>query len=292
MLCPVCKNECGNNAVCAKCGFDQLQVEFLSREEAAHWINNVVVPYREKWQSSQMVMGIDWEEVLFRQKEIRYFFDVTIAAATSKNDVIGHILLICPYPRLREQFMKQLEQHVPYRNIRDIPGNQKLKMGDVAAILSSHTENDFIVLNPKALPTDKAYSEYIRAAFNDFMLVVPIGKGAGAREVHMDLPKFTWIAAVDKMADVPEKYHSIFENQIEIKHDKCEICKLEVNATAIELGVRMHQTAVDLIASQAKYDANQAATCVKRIGDYLLVKGIESQVVTEDLAKEILSQFM
>ena len=53
MLCPVCKTECGTETVCKECGFDQIQVEFLNREEATLWMETVVVPYREKWQSNQ-----------------------------------------------------------------------------------------------------------------------------------------------------------------------------------------------------------------------------------------------
>ena len=161
MLCPVCKNECGNNAVCAKCGFDQLQVEFLSREEAAHWINNVVVPYREKWQSSQIATAVDWKEVLFRQKEIRYFFNVTIPAAASKNEVLGHTLVVCPYKRLRDCFIEHLGQQLPYRNIKDNFSVQKMKMGDLAAMLSNLVSGDICILNAKALPTDKKYADDI-----------------------------------------------------------------------------------------------------------------------------------
>lgn len=292
MLCPVCKNECGNDAVCAKCGFDQLQVEFLSREEATHWMNNVVVPYREKWHASQTSTSVDWKEILFRQKEIRYFFDVTIPAAASKNEVLGHTLLICPYKRLRDCFAEQLALQLPYRNIRQDADTQKMTMGDFAAALSSLQPNDIYSLAPKALPTTRQYTDDIIAAFKEFALIVHIGKGPGAQVVRLDLLPFTWLAAVDKATDVPERLRPVFENVIEIKADEQELCKLEVAFVAGELGMSIHQKAIDLIASTTSYGTSEAVNCVKRISDYTLVKGIEDKTITEELAKDILSQFI
>ena len=59
MLCPVCKSECGTENVCKECGFDQLQVEFLSRDDAVHWMDTVVVPYREKYISDMSTTTVN-----------------------------------------------------------------------------------------------------------------------------------------------------------------------------------------------------------------------------------------
>lgn len=292
MLCPVCKSECGNDTACAKCGFDQLQVEFLSRDEATHWMNTVVVPYREKWQASQTATAVDWKDVLLRQKEVRYFFDVTIPAAESKNEVFGHTLLICPYKRLRDCFIEQLELQLPYRNIKKETVVQKMTMGEFAAAVSSLQPGDIYSLDPKALPVGRQYADDIVAAFKEFVIIVHIGKGAGARVVRLDLPPFTWLATVDKPADVPDRFRSVFENVIEIKADGQEMCKLEVASVASELNMSIHQNAIDLIASTTNYGVGEAVNCVKRISDYMLVKGIKEITVTEEIAKEIISRFM
>ncbi|MBQ9940012.1 MAG: hypothetical protein IJO74_00520 [Clostridia bacterium] len=292
MLCPVCKTECGTENVCKECGFDQIQVEFLNREEAIHWMENTVIPFREKWQEKQTNSEIDWKELLFQQKDVRYFFEVTVPAATVKNDVIRHIVLICPYPRVREQFIKLLQDNIPYRNIITTPDNKKLTMGDFAAFLSNHSENDLLILNPQNIPTEKRYSECIRAAFEDFILLVQIGKGPGAREVRMDIPKFTWMVIADKMKDIPIQYHSLFCNHIEIKFDDHQICKLEIQAVATELKLKLLASAVEVIAKEVKNDIDKATSCVKHIKDFLFVKGMADKTVSADLAKDIMSQFI
>lgn len=51
--CPVCKNECADNSVCPECGFDNINPVFLSKEDAATWMNEVVLPYRTQYWSLQ-----------------------------------------------------------------------------------------------------------------------------------------------------------------------------------------------------------------------------------------------
>lgn len=292
MRCPVCKSEYGEVHACPHCGFDQLQVEFLSRDEAEEWINAVVVPYREKWEASQLPTTVDWAEILFRQKDVKYFFDVTLLAAAKQNEVVGHTLLICPYPRLRNCFLEQLAKYLPYREIKDRSTPQKMKMGDLAAALTNLQEGDICILNAKSLPSGKEFDADLSAAFKEFALIVRIGKGPAANDVRLDLPAFTWLALVDKKPDMPYKFVPVFENIIEIKADKQEMCELEIRAAAADIGMRVHQAAVAYIAAQVKYDVHHATNCVKRISDYMLVKDFSGQMVTEEMAKEILSQFM
>lgn len=52
MLCPVCKTECETERICKKCGFDQFRTEFITREDADYWMQNVVIPCREQYRVS------------------------------------------------------------------------------------------------------------------------------------------------------------------------------------------------------------------------------------------------
>lgn len=46
MKCPVCENECGESSVCRQCGFNEVGACFLNKEDAEHWMQTVVLPYR------------------------------------------------------------------------------------------------------------------------------------------------------------------------------------------------------------------------------------------------------
>ena len=52
--CPVCKIDLPSEIEkCSNCGFDELQREFINADDAASWFENVVVPYRVKWEQSK-----------------------------------------------------------------------------------------------------------------------------------------------------------------------------------------------------------------------------------------------
>ena len=54
MKCPVCRNETNpNDKECTICGFTELNVEFLSVEEAESWHRAVVMPARALWNAAQ-----------------------------------------------------------------------------------------------------------------------------------------------------------------------------------------------------------------------------------------------
>lgn len=52
--CPVCKAKLASSvSKCSICGFGDLRREFINAEDAATWFENVVVPYRVKWEQSK-----------------------------------------------------------------------------------------------------------------------------------------------------------------------------------------------------------------------------------------------
>lgn len=54
MKCPVCKSELESIVKkCSNCGFDELQREFINAEDAVSWFENVIVPYRVKWEQNK-----------------------------------------------------------------------------------------------------------------------------------------------------------------------------------------------------------------------------------------------
>lgn len=90
MLCPVCKHECGKESICVNCGFDQFRVEFVSREDAEDWLQNIVIPYRTEFNSRVSISSVDWIGKLYQNKEVQYFLDITVPAALKQNTTIGH----------------------------------------------------------------------------------------------------------------------------------------------------------------------------------------------------------
>ena len=50
MKCPVCKNEINEDRqICPLCKFDDLHRTFINAEDAAEWMDNIVIPYRKRY---------------------------------------------------------------------------------------------------------------------------------------------------------------------------------------------------------------------------------------------------
>ena len=49
MKCPVCNSDCETHQSCPVCGFNQINVEFINKDDAENWMREVVLPYREAY---------------------------------------------------------------------------------------------------------------------------------------------------------------------------------------------------------------------------------------------------
>ncbi len=76
MKCPVCKNAIlSQEASCKHCGFNDLHRVFINIKDAQDWEQNVVHPYRMKWE-----LGVsDAEEWLVKIYECRTFYEKEVA---------------------------------------------------------------------------------------------------------------------------------------------------------------------------------------------------------------------
>ena len=54
IVCPVCKEVLTKaDKKCKNCGFAELNMEFINKEDGELWIEEVVVPYREKYEAEK-----------------------------------------------------------------------------------------------------------------------------------------------------------------------------------------------------------------------------------------------
>lgn len=92
MKCPVCKNETNpSDKECTICGFTELNVEFLSVEEAESWHRAVVMPARALWNAAQKMQ----EKALIEYQKLEK------KTATLKKKYDG---LLADYENLKKDF--------------------------------------------------------------------------------------------------------------------------------------------------------------------------------------------
>ncbi len=82
-------------------------------------------------------------------------------------------------------------------NIKITSGPAIEKPGELAAILNNLSENDILFID-EIHRLNSQVEEVLYPAMEDFAIDVVIGKGAGARSIRLDLPKFTLIGATTR----------------------------------------------------------------------------------------------
>lgn len=99
MKCPVCKTECGEQTVCPECGFDQLDPVFVNKDDAATWMQTVVVPFREEYwiqkKSEFIIRNGILEKYSGQDTTVEVPYGVTVIGkeAFSSNQLLEHVIL-------------------------------------------------------------------------------------------------------------------------------------------------------------------------------------------------------
>lgn len=312
MLCPVCKHNCGEESVCANCGFDQFRFEFVSREDAENWLQNIVIPYREEFNLRASVSSVDWVGKLYQNKEVQYFLNITVPAALKQNTTIGHTLLICPNNRLVFTFVSVLGSLVEPRAVLCASRNEQqveapLSVEDIvrsslieahegisamAARITNLSENSIFLQAGTMLPTQKDSQDALSLVLSDFYFVIQIGKGPAAKKIRLDTAPFTLLAFAEKERDIPKQYLSYFENIIHFEQSASEICEMEIIATITEKGHTITHNAATKIASHVNNNMRKAVVLCRRICDYMLVKEPDNKRISDAVVDTVLSQLM
>ena len=122
----------------------------------------------------------------------------------------------------------------------------------------------------------------------DFAIDIVIGKGAGARSVRIDLPKFTLVGATTRIGLLTAPLRDRFGVIQRLEPYSVENLKIIVNRSAKVLGIDIDDGGAEEIARRSRGTPRIANRLLKRVRDFAQVSF--DGVITHDVANQALNR--
>jgi holliday junction DNA helicase RuvB len=220
------------------------------------------------------------------QEAVKDQLAVAMSAAASRGEALDHVLLAGP-PGLGKTSRAQIvaaELGVGFVQTAGPPLEHK---GDVAAFLTAlEPRAVFFVDEIHRLP--RALEETFYPAMEDRCLPITVGQGAGARVVTLELPPFTLIGATTRTGLLTTPLRDRFGIQHRLDHYAPDELGTIVRRSARLLDVEIDEQGARVIASRSRGTPRVANRLLKRVRDYVQVRG--DGVISADAARAALEQ--
>ena len=205
------------------------------------------------------------------QDKVKENMKIYIEAAKKRGEPLDHCLFYGP-PGLGKTTISTIIANEIHSNIKITSGPAIEKPGDLAAILTTLSENDVLFID-EIHRLSKSVEEILYPALEDFTLDIVIGKGPSSKSIRLDLPKFTLIGATTKAGSLTTPLRDRFG----IIH-RLELYSIEDLSTIVKrsskiLNIEIEKEAAVEIARRSRGTPRIANRLLKRVRDYAMVLG-------------------
>ena len=204
------------------------------------------------------------------QEKTKQTLEIYIKAAKERGEPLDHVLFYGP-PGLGKTTLAGIIANEMGVNIKVTSGPAIEKPGEMAAILNSLQENDVLFVD-EIHRLNRQVEEVLYPAMEDYAIDIMIGKGAGARSIRLNLPKFTLVGATTRagMLTAPLRDRFGVVNRLEFYTD--EELKTIVLRSAKVLNVEIEEEGALELARRSRGTPRLANRLLKRVRDFAQVK--------------------
>jgi len=220
------------------------------------------------------------------QEKVKDNLKIAIAAAQGRGEPLDHILLYGP-PGLGKTTLANIIAAEMRVNIRTTSGPAVERTGDIAAIITSLKENDVLFID-EIHRLNRTVEEKLYPTMEDFVLDLILGKGPGARNLRLNLPRFTLIGATTRFAMLSPPLRDRFGVVYRLDFYDEESIAAIIRRSARILGIEAEEGGISEIARRSRGTPRVANRLLRRVRDYAQV--IAEGVITQKVSLEALSR--
>ena len=204
------------------------------------------------------------------QQKIKENIGIAITAAKQRGEPLDHILFYGP-PGLGKTTLSQILAAEMDVNIKITSGPAIEKPGEMAAILNGLKEGDILFVD-EIHRLNKQVEEVLYPAMEDFAIDIMIGKGASAKSIRLDLPKFTLVGATTRagLLSAPLRDRFGMIQRLEF-YTPSELEQIIKNSAQI-LHVEVDDGGAREMAERSRGTPRLANRILKRVRDYAQVR--------------------
>ncbi len=166
-------------------------------------------------------------------------------------------------------------------NIKITSGPAIEKPGEIAAVLNNLKEGDVLFVD-EIHRLNRQVEEVLYPAMEDFAIDVMIGKGASARSIRLDLPKFTLVGATTRAGLLTAPLRDRFGVVHRLEFYTPQELQTIILRSAKVLGVTIEEEGAMELARRSRGTPRLANRLLKRVRDFAQVK--YNGIITKEVA--------
>ena len=214
------------------------------------------------------------------QTKAKEMLKIYIEAAKARGEALEHLLFYGP-PGLGKTTLAGIIANEMNVNMKITSGPAIEKPGEMAAILNNLQEGDVLFVD-EIHRLNRQVEEVLYPAMEDYAIDIMIGKGASARSIRLDLPKFTLVGATTRAGMLTAPLRDRFGVVTRMEYYTVEELKMIILRSAKVLEVGIDENGAYAMARRSRGTPRLANRLLKRVRDFAQVK--YDGYITEEVA--------